>query len=189
MSNGYVASGKFQSELEAALGRPLEKLETPTGNDGTLATQLALLPDAVAAEVGALAALYTTFDVPELCGLRAGGFATLPTQKGHAREAVIEDFRGNEAGADAAMTAVEIYNAVGSPYVVVRGEVIGLLYESPSRYESLNCTLEAFLKMLIAADTEALRDGIDAGRATAATLVGERRARGLVLNRMLNRNS
>jgi len=66
----------------------------------------------------------------------------------------------------------------------VGGDGVGLLYEDPAKYDSLGCSLEVFLKMLVDADTAALRDGLEAGRASAATLVGERRAQALVRLRM-----
>ncbi len=180
MNPGYVVSGRFRREVEAAAGRPLEPVAEPDDPDEESAEQLALLPAPVAAEVKALSDVYRLLEVPMLCGLKTGAFCTYAAINGFDEDELRDMFRGDEAGVVAAMSALELYNAHGSPYVVVSGDGVGLLDEDPGAFRPLGISLEDFLSMLIAADAAARRDGAESGRLVAAALVGERHAARLV---------
>lgn len=146
---GYVGSGQFQIDLEALFGK-LKKRAKPEKREGWLDEQLGRLPPKIAAEVNALFTLYSTHAVPQLCGLRASGYCSVPAQYDLDEEGVRD--RGwfdDDDDIDFVMNALEIYNDQGSPFVLVAKAGVCLFYEDPHGYCVIADDVESFLRALV----------------------------------------
>ncbi|MCU0675101.1 MAG: hypothetical protein MUE69_20210 [Myxococcota bacterium] len=167
----YVTSGRFLADLEHTLGSTLapEPLETEENDP------LATFPDAFRAELQALRGVWAIPSLPKLCVLTPGDFWPVPALTGEDRDEVLEDwFDGNEESTDFVMKAVDILNGGGGFYVLVHPSGrMGLLCEDPYSFDPLDCTLESFLRALVAAHGAVCERGLDAGKSVLAEAVGE----------------
>lgn len=148
---GYVASGRFAKDLAAALG--VSPGRRVSRGDGVQAA-LDELPAALASELEALHdLLHGAKGSLSLCGLRLGGWVSLPAQYGMDAEAVLEaEWFGDPEDAELVASSIEIFNDQGSPFVVVGAEGVFLLSEDPYEYWQVADDLEAFLRVLIAVE-------------------------------------
>lgn len=151
-SNGYVGSGKFKAALESLFG-PLKK-RTAAKQPDWLDEQLDLLPAKLAAEVHALYTLFAAHKVPPLCGLREGGFCTIPAQFDMDAEAVLEEeWFDDEDDVDFVMHALELFNDQGNPFIVVAKDGVYEFYDDPYEYSRIADDLTSFLQVLIALES------------------------------------
>jgi hypothetical protein len=140
-------------------------------------------PAALKAEILALAALSERGKVPELLGLRHGDYVPLPWQEGADEDEVLEDwFSGNKKRTKAVMDAVSVLHHGGGFYYVVGPEGrMGVLTEDPYGYTELECTLEAFLKAVVAAHRTVRAEGLAAASALLVDVVGKKTAKTLLM--------
>lgn len=153
---GYVASGRFAHDLEAACGSLSRK--PVTFADGVDEALNALAP-ALASELEVLHELLHSTK-PSLCGLRLGAWVSLPAQYGLDAEGVLEaEWFGDPEDAALVASAVEIFNDQGSPFVIVGDEGVFVLDEDPHDYWQVADDLESFLRTLVAVEAAARGNG------------------------------
>jgi len=155
---GYVASGRFAKDLEAACGALARRSNTRAeGVDEALDA----LPGALAAELEALHdLLHGAQAAPALCGLRLGGWVSLPAQYGMDAQDVLEaEWFGELEDAELVASYVEVFNVQGSPFVIVGEQGVFLLAEDPHEYWQVADDLETFLRTLVAVEAAARGEG------------------------------
>lgn len=198
----YIASGQFLSDVEAATDEKYEvdedaieseeeESEEEESEDDDESDEddedeeygYDAFPEALKAEILALAALSERGKVPELLGLRHGDYVPLPWQEGADEDEVLEDwFSGNKKRTKAVMDAVSVLHHGGGFYYVVGPDGrMGVLTEDPYGYTELECTLEAFLKAVVAAHRTVRAEGLAAASALLVDVVGKKTAKTLLM--------
>ncbi|MDP3273556.1 MAG: hypothetical protein Q8Q09_00070 [Deltaproteobacteria bacterium] len=168
----YVTSGQFQSDLTHALGHALTKEPDEVDPLGAFAEPLRT-------ELRALRELRDRFEDPKLCVLNLGDFCSVPALTDEARDEVLSDwFDGDEEATDFVMTAVDIVNGGGGFYIVVAPDGrMGCVTEDPYGLRMLTCTLEPFLKALVAAHLAVRTEGLKAATQALRTVVDAKTAK------------
>mgnify|MGYP002176763268 CR=1 FL=1 len=153
---GYVGRGKFERELEALTGG-IGKRAKPPKRAARLDEALDALPARLASELDALYdLLHGAKRAPRLCGLRLGAWISIPAQHGLDAEGVVDaEWFDDPADAALLVSAVEIFNDQGSPFVIVGTDGVYLLHEDPHEYALVADDLEGFLRALLAVEAAA----------------------------------
>lgn len=151
-AKGYVSNGTFQADIEAVFGK-LKKRGKAAKRGRGVDEAVASLPAQLATEVTALLDLYSTYTVPRLCGLRTGGFVSIPSQYGLDAAGVRDDeWFTKAADIDLVTSSIEIYEDQGSPFVIVGKRGVALFFEDPYGYVMVAKELESFLRALVAVE-------------------------------------
>lgn len=151
-AKGYVSSSTFQADIEAVFGK-LKKRGKAAKRGRGVDEAIASLPAQLATEVTALLDLYSTYTVPRLCGLRSGGFVSIPSQHGLDAAGVRdEEWFTKAADIDLVTSSIEIYEDQGSPFVIVGKRGVVLFFEDPYGYVVVAKDLESFLRALVAVE-------------------------------------
>jgi hypothetical protein len=175
----YVSSGAFRRDLEQVIGQPLEAEPEVMEDDEALGDPLSRFPTALRTELEAMRDLTRTFALPKVCVLSWGDFCSVPELTGEERDEVLEDwFSGDESATDFVMSTVDIVNGGGGFFIVVNVDGrLGLVCEDPHSFEPLDCSMESFLRALLAAHQAVTTRGLDAARAELEKVVDRRTAR------------
>ncbi len=151
-AKGYVSSGTFQADIERVFGK-LKKRPKATKRGRGVDEAIASLPPQLAPEVTALLDLYSTHAVPRLCGLRTGGFVSIPSQHGLDAAGVRDDeWFTKAADIELVTSSIEIYEDQGSRFVIVGKRGVALFFEDPYGYAVVAKDLESFLRALVAVE-------------------------------------
>lgn len=175
---GYISSGRFRADLEAATGQALDGAAADV--DVEQDKPLEPFPAELRRELAALRDLFwSNPTATRLCVLTSGDFCSVPALTDDDRETVLDDwFDGDAVTTDFVMTAIDVVNGGGGFYVVVAPDGrLGLVCEDPYGFDSIACTLEQFLQALIAAHRAVCTRGLAAAKAELVKVVDDRTAK------------